>query len=203
MAGSTIIRAAAATSLGRVEPEQLEMSGDPLDVAREEARRAGYEEGQLAAAAEAEVAARRAAAQLEERVQDAVAFLENAALFVRAQLSDELDRLAKGATSLALALAQTVLQRELELAADPGGEAIARALALVPGVAPAVARCNPADLAVLGPVQSQNLTLVPDESVGRGGCLLDTGSTLVDARIETAISRVQAILEAAGGGRDE
>jgi flagellar assembly protein FliH len=181
MAGSTIIRAAAATSLGRVEPEQLEMSGDPLDVAREEARRAGFE----------------------ERVQDAVAFLENAALFVRAQLSDELDRLAKGATSLALALAQTVLQRELELAADPGGEAIARALALVPGVAPAVARCNPADLAVLGPVQSQNLTLVPDESVGRGGCLLDTGSTLVDARIETAISRVQAILEAAGGGRDE
>jgi flagellar assembly protein FliH len=201
--GNTIIRAAVAGAIGPVLPELLEMTGDPLDIAREEARRAGYEEGRKAAAEEAKVAAKRAAAELDSRVQDAVAFLENAALFVRAQLSDELDRLAKGATSLALALASTILQRELQLAADPGAEAIARALALVPNEAPAVARCNPEDLAALGEISSPMLTLVPDDSVGRGGCLLDTGSTLVDARIETAIARVQVILEAAGGGHDE
>ncbi|HTW97997.1 MAG TPA: FliH/SctL family protein, partial [Acidimicrobiales bacterium] len=169
----------------------------------DEARRVGYEEGRRLAADEAQAAARRAAVEFEERVRDAVAFLENAALFVRAQLSDELDRLAKGATSLALGLTEAILQRELALSDDPGAEAITRALALVPSDAAAIARCNPEDLGLIGEIDSDTLKLVPDDSVGRGGCLLDTGSTLVDARIETALARVREILDIAGSGRDE
>lgn len=205
MAPSTVIRAAAANGIGigRVEPAVLELAAAPLDRVRDEAVRSGYEEGRRIAAEEAAAASKRAAAEREKRIAAALAFLENAALVARAQASEELDRLAKSATSLALALTETILQRELELSSNPGAEAIERALAFVPGDAPAVARCNPADLALLDGVTSPSITLVADPEIGRGGCILDTSVTFVDARIETAISRVRALLEQAGCGRDE
>lgn len=200
MGGSAIIRADAAKGISRLEPELVQLAGDPFERAREEARRAGYEEGRQLAAAEAAAAEAAGARQLAERIAAAVELLENAALFVRAQLSDELDRLAKGATRLAFELTRTVLQRELTLAADPGEDAVARALALVPGDAAATVRLHPADLELLGEVSSRELTFVPDDTLGQGGCVLDTGTTLVDARIETALGRVAEILERAGGG---
>jgi len=196
-----VIRAATAGRIefGRVEPEPLEQAAEPLDHVREAAFRAGYEDGRRRAAEEARAAAERAAAELEARIGAGLAFLENAALLVRAQMSEELDQLAKGATVLAMSLTETVLQREVALAANPGAEAIARALALVPGDAPAVVRCNPADLELLGPATRASLILEPDPEVVRGGCVLDTGATLVDARIETALARVRAVLAEAGG----
>ncbi len=199
MSRTAIIRAGDASEVERLRPELLELTGDPLDIAREEARRAGYEEGLRLAAEEA--AQRRTI--FEEmfvgRLADAMSFLENAALFVRAQLSDELDRLAKSATELALEIVEAVLQHEIALSANPGADAIARALALVPASTPAVARCNPADVELLGEISHPLLSFVADPSVGRGGCVLDTGVTLVDARIEAAVARVKELLDRAGG----
>lgn len=194
-----VIPAELAPVVERLRPELIELIGDPLDVAREEARRRGYEEGRRIAAEEASLAAAAAELALQERISAAITNLENAALFVRAQLSDELDRVAKGAAHLAMALTEAVLQRELELSRDPGSEALARALDLVPTSAAATVRCNPADLEQMGTLEHSLLTFVPDRSIGRGGCVLETGATLVDARIETALERVRAIFARAGG----
>jgi flagellar assembly protein FliH len=204
MAPPTIIRARAATGIGRLEPEPLEVCLDPAERVHDQAFRAGYAEGQRLASEAAQAAAQQAAAEQQRRLGAGLALLENAALLVRSQLNEELDRLAKVACSLAMALTESILQRELELSSNPGAEAIARALALLPGVdAPAVARLNPADLELLGPLPGTTMSLVADPAVAPGGCVLDTGSTLVDARLETALQRVRAILEQAGGGRDD
>ncbi len=197
----SVIRAAAAGAvrLNRLVPEPLESVAEPLDRLRDEAFRVGYDEGRRRAAEEAAAAAARAAAEHEARISAGLSLLENAALLVRAQLSEEVDRLERAATRLAMGLTEEILQRELELAASPGADAIARALRLVPGDTPAVVRCNPADLELLSPVTARGLRLEPDPEIGRGGCQLDTGATLVDARIETALQRVRAVLEQAGG----
>ncbi len=43
------------------------------------------------------------------------------------------------------------------------------------------------------------MTIVPDPSVGAGGCVLEVGAAIVDARIEASLERVRRVLDAAMG----
>ena len=70
----------------------------------------------------------------------AVAATEEAERTLRAEIQT-------AAPKLAFALVETLLGRELALAADPGREAITRVLALDEGMQPATVRLNPADVA--------------------------------------------------------
>jgi flagellar assembly protein FliH len=96
-----------------------------------------------------------------------------------------------------------VLASEVTTSADPGGEAITRALAETPANDHSVARLNPADVATLGDTRAlpPGVTVIADASVGRGGCVLEVGPAMIDARIETALERVRHVLDDAIGPR--
>lgn len=98
--------------------------------------------------------------------------------------------------ALAVALAETIIGREVRAFDDVANEAAERALALVPDRGPVVLRVNPADRASIAEhVQAvqrpDEVTVVADPSIGRGGCTAQVGALLVDATVEAAIERLR------------
>ena len=91
-----------------------------------------------------------------------------------------------------------MLDRELAVSTDPGADAIARALALVPGDSPVTVRLHPDDVRVLGEVshlaQGRELVVVADPAVERGGCVAEAAGRQVDAQVGPALARVAAVL---------
>jgi flagellar assembly protein FliH len=172
---------------------------------RAEGEAAGYAAGQAIAAAEAELAAQAQAQAFataerrrEARLQESLAVLAGLAEELRSREAVALAEVEGVVVDLALQIARTVLDRELATTADPGREALVRALALAPQDTAATARLNPADVATLAGVDElaagRALTVVADASVERGGCVLDTAGRSIDTQVGTALSRVAAVL---------
>ena len=135
-------------------------------------------------------ALRRAAAGLAA----AAAALEREVVASATELEDQL-------LTSAFEIAQAVLGRELELASEPGRDALLRALALAPANRPVVVRVSPADHAALTAAgglppeaMGRELTLVPDPQMRSGDALASCDATSIDARIATALDRVKAVL---------
>lgn len=184
-----------------VRPEALPVDDYALLTERErcerEGRACGYAAGLLEAQAEVEAATERARA---EQVS-ALAALELAAAKAGEVLETERDRLQHAAAELAFQIAEAVLARELKLSSAPGLDAVRRALAESPESDGAVVRLNPDDAAALDatPLGRDGMTIVPDPSVGAGGCVLEVGAAIVDARIEASLERVRRVLDSAMG----
>ena len=159
---------------------------------------AGHQEGLQAGRVFAAAEARSAAARLEQ----AVAALSAAATGLAQRRALELAGLEDTIAALAVDLAAAVIGRELELAASPGADALARAMALVPAGSPAVARLHPADAELLlsssgdtgETIVPPAVTIVPDPRVEPGGCLLDVGDSQIDAQLGSALDRARAAL---------
>ncbi|MGA3214612.1 MAG: FliH/SctL family protein [Acidimicrobiales bacterium] len=187
--------------LSVVRPEALLVDEDAFLSQRERVERdgwaAGYAAGLATARAEVETAARSA-----RSAQDyALRALEAAVDQGRGVLETERDRLQHAAAELAFKIAEAVLTRELQLSSSPGLEAVRRALAESPESGGAVVRLNPADAeAIVAESQlPDGLSIVADPTIGVGGCVLEVGAALVDARIEAALARVRKVLDEATG----
>lgn len=166
---------------------------------------AGYEQGRAAAAVEAaqaeqrrtaEDAAAQAAAQA--RLAAVLDVLDTATTALARREAVAIAEVEDVVAGLALDIARAVLDRELAVAADPGREALARALALAPDGTPAVARLHPEDAALLQDAElelsGRSLQLVADPSVEPGGCVVDTAGRRIDAQVGPALARVEAVL---------
>ncbi len=109
--------------------------------------------------------------------------------------------LADETVQLALAIAEAVVGREVQLSSDPAREALARALTMAPDRGTVVARFHPADLALIGDLAAvsggRDLELVSDHGVERGGCVVDVGPARVDAQLGPALDRIRAELTSA------
>ena len=165
---------------------------------REEGRAEGFDAGYAEGlkAARADLAAREAARQ--EQLSHAVAVLLQATGAFQARETTALQHVADQATRLGFGIAETVIGRELAVAADPGHAAVARALALAPEQGALSIRLHPDDAASLSGladlVGDREVDVVADPSVQPGGCVLSSGATQVDAQIDTALERVREIL---------
>ncbi len=172
---------------------------------RAEGHAEGYAEGLAAAAAEARLTAAQVRAESEaaERQRDAhlaraVELLLTAADAFRSTEQVVLADIEDTVAELALSIARTVLDRELVTSADPGADAIARALALVPDNCPVTLRLHPDDVLVLRDVSalalSRELVVVADPGVEPGGCVAEAAGRQVDAQVGPALARVAAVL---------
>ena len=172
---------------------------------RSEGHAEGYAAGLATAAEQAERAAAQVRAQSEaaERQRDAhlartVDLLLTAAQAFSAReqlvLADVEDTVAE----LALSIARAVLDRELAASADPGAEAIARALVLAPDDCPVTVRLHPDDVLALGDLsgvaRGRELVVVADAGVEPGGCVAEAAGRSVDAQVGPALARVAAVL---------
>lgn len=164
------------------------------DEAEQEGHRAGYEAGLAAARAEAD----QIRAQAEQRYAAVLAALEDAAAQLHTRQVRALDHVADQTALLALRIAEIVLQREVSTSVDPGMDAIARAMGLVPEDGTVRVRLNPADLATLGDVDGvlpgRQVELIGDPAISSGGCVIAVGATRIDAQIPAALGRVAEVL---------
>jgi flagellar assembly protein FliH len=104
--------------------------------------------------------------------------------------------LTAAAVDLALQIAEAVLGRELEIATDPGSDALRRALVGIPIDVPVIVRLHPADLDVLDRdvVADRPVTFVADATITSGDALVETEDGIVDAGIAAALERVREVL---------
>lgn len=101
---------------------------------------------------------------------------------------------------LALAVARKIVQREIDLAPETVAGIVRQALGRVEHAARIRIRLNPDDLTLLteispplmaGRPEAGRVVLEADEGVTRGGCLIETDSGEVDARIERQFQVVE------------
>lgn len=161
---------------------------------REEAYRAGYQAALEEAAGRQQAQQGEAAARL-TRAADA---LLTAAAELQAQREKAVTVAEDDMSALAFEVAEAVLQRELELSADPGREAVARALRLVPPQVEVTVRLHPDDAAAVdGTVtddEGRLVSFVADPEIEPGGCVAEAGACRVDAQVATALARVRRVL---------
>jgi flagellar assembly protein FliH len=103
------------------------------------------------------------------------------------------------ALSLATAIAERILRRQLERTPDVTLDLVKEALELAAGSADLQLRMHPDDLALLGAQVEQIIAelgrlgaaeVVPDPAIARGGCRVDTRYGTIDQRLETQLARI-------------
>lgn len=166
---------------------------------------AGHAEGMTAAAAvvaEAETAAQErlldVQARWERRVASATAALGRAAAGFDEATIPVAEEIRETILGTVLTLVEDLLGRELQLAGSPVLDAIRRALTLCPSDSPALVRIHPDDLAEIAADElaalPDTVRVVADPSIERTGAVAETGSRRIDAQLQAALERVQAVL---------
>ena len=159
-------------------------------VALKEAEARGYEAGM--ARARAETGTRLAA--LEERVQRL-----DAALRLLARPLEQLDaEIESELAQLALAIGKQLARRELRIEPAQVIAILRESLALLPAAAREVrVHLHPEDAATVrehltAPGSERAWTIVEDPTLARGGCVIHSQSSRIDARLEARIAAVAA-----------
>jgi flagellar assembly protein FliH len=125
--------------------------------------------------------------------------LNAAAMQLRLMDQETLADLEQQVVALALALAQEILGREVRAFDDVAIGSAMKAMSLTPDRGPCMLRVHPQDRAavvsyVSAADQRQDVEVVADPGVERGGCLAVAGPLLVDAQITSAIARIAEAL---------
>lgn len=181
---------------------QVKAREEASDAVKNDAiRQAGYAEGFAQGHAQATMEGQR---QISEFIatQGREAAQQFAAIFeaVQKQLADSEQVMAQGVLQLACEVARQVLRQELTVNQNVLKPVISEALGvLVADSKAALVRLNPQDLKALqGNLEDDqfnlSLTLRGDESITRGGCLIESAGTVVDGTLEKRWARAIATL---------
>jgi flagellar assembly protein FliH len=164
-------------------------------------RQEGYAEGFAQGHAQATLEGQRQISEFIAR-QGREAAQQFAAIFKAAQkqLTESEQVMAQGVLELACEVARQVLRQELTVNQNLLKPVISEALGvLVADSTAAMVRLHPQDLKALqgnldGDQFNLTLTLRGDESVTRGGCLIESAGTVVDGTLEKRWARAIATL---------
>lgn len=169
-----------------------------LEETEQRAHEEGYRDGLVAGRA----AAREELAAQVRRIEAIVQALQ-------APL-DELDEVVeRELLNLAMVAAGRIAFREVALAPERVLDAVRAALKILPGFARQVRiRLHAEDAALvrgaLSPAESgHTLEIVEDDSLSRGGCVVQAENSEVDARLESRIAAVFDDMLGRGAGQDE
>jgi len=147
----------------------------------------------------AEIAARLTQAQL----QTVLPAFQAAAAALEVERDRWLATWEAAAVKLSATIAEKILRHELSRQPELALPIVREALQLAAGQPHIKLHLHPHDLEqlkecgheVLGRLSTLGeATLVPDESITRGGCLIETRHGVIDARLETQLSRITSEL---------
>jgi flagellar assembly protein FliH len=194
------IVAAAGEEAGRLR-EDARRSGMESGLA--EGREKGLEEGRRGGREEGLAACREDTATLAESVGKMVAELSAG----RAALIKEAE---KDLLELSVKIAERVVRRELKLDRSAAARAAAEAIGLAAEPSRVTVRVNPRDLAAVKEAHAdlarrfaevEDISLVGDEQIERGGCRVITAAGEVDMDVSTQLERISRLL--VGGAGDQ
>jgi flagellar assembly protein FliH len=198
--------------LRRLEEVPSGMTKRVRDVARATGYAEGWSQGHCAALGTARAIHEQhaASARLAERHRDAslrraIDAVANAATALERHTAVDVSLLEDLVLRTALQIAELILGEHLTTSADPGREALHRAMDLVPPDGPVTVRLNPDDYYVLtgshAPEYEQvhegrHVTVLPDPGLQSGDATAHCAATTVDARLASAVERVRVALRA-------
>lgn len=167
-------------------PAAAPAAPDPVAVAAAEAARRGYSEGR--AAGEAELAA--AIEEFHARAAEALSLLSDLQAAKVRELEHRL-------LEVALAAASRVVRERIDAEDPVAVRALREALDALPASAEVRVRLHPDDAEPIGretesEVARGRIVLVPDPSVARGGCVVESDVGTVDATLGHALDAVRS-----------
>jgi flagellar biosynthesis/type III secretory pathway protein FliH len=192
------------SSVQTSEPEPVGPSVEErIRAAAAEAEERGRAQGRATAEAEHQARVRELEQQCEQRVEaarresrgdveSAVRVFAEATREVRAVGPVWLESLEDNVLALAITAAERVIGEQAELDPDQVRGVVREAIAaLGPAEPPIRVRMNPADLDAVGEIGAGvDVTWVPDDRVGRGGCVVEATDRLVDADVESSLAKL-------------
>lgn len=178
------------------QQEREREAGEAIQVASQQAHAAGYSEGFQQGHAQALLEAQKqindyVENQGRQTAQQFGALIES----TRAQLDAAEQMAAQSVLELACEMARQVLRHEISSNPNVLLPVIREALGALFADSRAVQiRLNPLDLDVLQDVLREEypnlpLALQPDAAITRGGCLVESGGTVIDGRLEKRWAR--------------
>jgi flagellar assembly protein FliH len=172
--------------------------------AHEEGRTAGLREGLAHAADDIEKkSAQLADAMALEKLQTTFPALQAASEAMVHERDCWLSRWETTAVGLAIAIAEKILHRELEIQPEIAVELVRETLDLAAGSSRLLLRMHPKDVTLLGPHADDvvraasrcgEVEIAADPSIARGGCVIETQHGTIDARLETQLERIMSEL---------
>ena len=173
-----------------VDPEVVQSATD-------DGYRIGYQAGFDAALQDA---AEAIDSRERQRSQSLVAVLDelgSVAMSIEQSHGHIIEEIQRQTIALAVDIAETLVGHEIAAAANPGLDALTRALQLAPTAKVLSAQLHPDDFATLSlspdweRFDLQGLSIIENPSLQRGDCIVDADATRIDARIAPALQRVR------------
>ena len=184
--------------------EMLQQAESEVATIRSQARERGFEQGRQEGLRQAaELIEKQAAEIADKTARDNLATTLPAMSAAAESLVIERDRWLTAweatAVRLAAAIAERLIKRRLELNPELAREMIRSALQLAVGTPHIQLRLHAADAALLGGHAVEvvralaacgDAQIVPDSSLARGSCVVQTQHGTIDARLETLLERI-------------
>lgn len=172
--------------------------------AHDEGRAAGLREGLAHAAEDIERKSSQLAGEMAlEKLKTTFPALQAASEAMVHERDLWLSRWESAAVGLAVAIAEKILHRELELRPEISVELLRKTLDLAAGSSRLLLRMHPEDVALLGPHADEvvraasrcgDVEITDDSSIARGGCVIETQHGTIDAQLETQLERIMSEL---------
>ena len=185
----------AAKLKAQAEAEERALNTSAHDKGYSEGYAAGFEQGHAQATLEGQRQINEyIATQGQEAAHNFLSMLQTA----QTQLVDAEQVLAKGVLEMACELARQVLRHELTTNPNALQPVVREALGMLAADSKAaLVRLHPLDVDVFSEVLQKefvnlSLTLLPDPSITRGGCLVESAGTVVDGTVERRWQRAVA-----------
>lgn len=156
----------------------------------------GFEQGRREAEQRMRAEAERAVEKERERIQTFLASLES-------QLRSEREMIEKTAARFALAVAEKIVRREIQHDKEFVLGQVREALKRVVGVARVQLRVHPSDEPVVrshragvaeGVDSLREFSIEVDDTIEPGGCIIESDSGNVDARLATQLKQIEEAL---------
>lgn len=195
--GSQTYGSAFSDAITTFDAETTATLADPARAA-EAARSLAYEQGYNAGLEQARADVEAATDDANRRVRRALGALTIAIEEFQVREATALHDVEDEIVRAAFEIARSVLARELRVAEDPGAEAIARAIGLLPGRDSALVRLSPEDAATLNinrvDAGGRQIEVIADPAVESGGCVVESGNTTIDAQLSSVLAKVAQVL---------
>jgi flagellar assembly protein FliH len=150
-----------------------------------------------------ERAAEIAAQQTQDKLRTALPAFQALARSLEIERDRWMTHWEAAAVELSASIAEKILRHELMRRPELAKAIVHEALELAAGQPHLKLRLHPADIEVFQDAGQEALSrlatvgdaeLVPDESIARGGCLIETRHGVIDARLETQLERITSEL---------
>jgi flagellar assembly protein FliH len=181
--------------------------------AHEEGRQEGQREGMCLAEEEIQQRIDRTAEQLSrDQLETTLPAMISAADALAQERYRWLAEWESSAVELSVAIAEKIVGRQLELHPEIAKDMLREALELAAGSPTVKLRMHPHDTQMLGSHADEvvkamascaEASIVPDETMTRGGCVVETQHGTVDARIESQLQRLTEELLQREGASDD